>query len=52
MEPAGGRGGPPPLPAIASLLAAVALTHDLVLVTRNSKDFADLPVVTFNPWST
>ena len=41
-----------PLPAIDSLLAATALTHDLVLVTRNSKDFAGLPVVTLNPWST
>ena len=41
-----------PLPAIESLLAATALTHDLVLVTRNSKDFAGLPVVTLNPWST
>jgi predicted nucleic acid-binding protein len=41
-----------PLPAIDSLLAATALAHDLVLVTRNTKDFADLPVQIFNPWST
>jgi toxin FitB len=40
-----------PLPAIDSLLAATALVHDLVLVTRNVKDFAGLPVSTFNPWS-
>ena len=40
-----------PLPAIDSLLAATALTHDLVLVTRNVKDFAGLPVRVFNPWS-
>jgi len=40
-----------PLPAIDSLLAATALEHDLVLVTRNVKDFADLPVEIFNPWS-
>lgn len=40
-----------PLPAIDSLLAATALTHDLVLVTRNTKDFAGLPVQVFNPWS-
>lgn len=39
-----------PLPAIDSLLAATALEHDLVLVTRNSKDFAGLPVQVFNPW--
>lgn len=40
-----------PLPAINSLLAATALTHDLVLVTRNTKAFAGLPVQLFNPWS-
>jgi hypothetical protein len=40
-----------PLPAIDSLLAATALAHDLVLVTRNVKDFAGLPVQLFNPWS-
>jgi len=32
------------LPAIDSLLAATALHHNLVLVTRNLKDFAGLPV--------
>jgi len=41
-----------PLPAIDSLLAATALAHDLILVTRNVKDFAGLPVQLFNPWST
>lgn len=40
-----------PLPAIDSLLAATALEHDLVLVTRNIKDFSSLPVEIFNPWS-
>lgn len=40
-----------PLPAIDSLLAATALQHDLVLVTRNTRDFAGLPVEVFNPWS-
>lgn len=40
-----------PLPAIDSLLAATAITHDLVLVTRNVKDFASLPLEVFNPWS-
>ena len=40
-----------PLPAIDSLLAATALEHDLVLVTRNTRDFTGLPVQVFNPWS-
>ncbi|MBA3033958.1 MAG: type II toxin-antitoxin system VapC family toxin [Gammaproteobacteria bacterium] len=40
-----------PLPAIDSLLAATALEHDLVLVTRNVKDFSGLPVQIFNPWT-
>jgi len=40
-----------PLPAIDSLLAATALEHDLVLITRNAKDFSGLPVEIFNPWS-
>lgn len=39
-----------PLPTIDSLLAATALEHDLVLVIRNTKDFAGLPVEVFNPW--
>ncbi len=40
-----------PLPAIDSILAATACEHDLILVTRNIKDFADLPVQVFNPWA-
>ena len=40
-----------PLPAIDSLLAATALEHDMVLVTRNIKVFGGLPVRIFNPWS-
>jgi len=40
-----------PLPTIDSLLASTALEHDLVLVTRNTKDFAGLPVEVFNPWT-
>lgn len=40
-----------PLPSVDSLLAATAAAHDLVMVTRNSKDFEGLPVQTFNPWS-
>ena len=41
-----------PLPSIDSLLAAIALANDLVLVTRNTKDFIGLPLATFNPWET
>lgn len=32
------------------LIAATALQHDLALVTRNVKDFADLGVAIANPW--
>ena len=39
-----------PLPAIDSLLVATALEHNLVLVTRNLKDVADMPVAVANPW--
>lgn len=38
------------LPAIDGLLAATALQHDLVLVTRNAKDFEGLGVPLVNPW--
>lgn len=40
-----------PLPAIDSLLAATALTHDLILVTRNTRDFAGVALQLINPWS-
>jgi predicted nucleic acid-binding protein len=39
------------LPAIDSLLAATALHYNLVLVTRNLKDVAGLPVKVLNPWA-
>ena len=39
------------LPAIDSLLAATALHHNLVLVTRNLKDVAGVPVKVLNPWA-
>ncbi|MBX0330117.1 type II toxin-antitoxin system VapC family toxin [Oscillochloris sp. ZM17-4] len=39
-----------PLPAIDSLLAALALQHGHALVTRNAGDFADAGVVMINPW--
>lgn len=41
-----------PLPSIDSLLAATALTHDLVMVTRNVKDFEGTGVKTLDPWIT
>jgi len=34
------------------LIAATALVHDLVLVTRNVRDFDDLRVSLVNPWET
>lgn len=40
-----------PLPAIDSLLAATALEHDLVLVTRNTKDLENQGVTLINPWN-
>lgn len=40
-----------PLPAMDSLIAAIALQHSLSLVTRNEKDFAGTGVVIVNPWS-
>ena len=38
------------LPLEDSYLAATALQHDLVLVTRNEKDFSGSGVTVFNPW--
>lgn len=37
-------------PALDSLLEATALEHDLVLVTRNVKNFKDSHVTILNPW--
>lgn len=34
-----------------SLIAATAIVHDLTLVTRNTRDFEDLPLKLFNPWA-
>jgi len=33
------------------LIAATALEHDLTVVTRNVRDFADLGIPVLNPWS-
>lgn len=40
-----------PAPVIDSLLAATAVTYNLAIVTRNQKDFQELPVKTVNPWT-
>lgn len=39
-----------PLPAIDSLLAATALHHGLMLVTRNVQDMEGLGATLVNPW--
>ena len=39
-----------PLPAIDSLLAATAISHDLTLVTRNVADFNLPSLKVVNPW--
>ena len=33
-----------------ALLGATARIHNLILVTRNVRDFWDLPIAVFNPW--
>ncbi|MEO7118825.1 MAG: type II toxin-antitoxin system VapC family toxin [Candidatus Limnocylindrales bacterium] len=40
---------PDPIPTIDGLLAATALVHDLVLVTRNVRDVAGTGVQVFDP---
>ena len=40
-----------PLPAVDGLLAATALTHDWILVSRNEKDLARTGVRLLNPFS-
>jgi toxin FitB len=39
------------LAVVDGIIAATALHHDLVLVTRNTKDFQGLGVEMVNPWS-
>lgn len=36
---------------IDSLIAATAQAHDLIVATRNERDFLDLGVRVINPWS-
>ena len=40
-----------PLPAVDLHIAAIAAQHGLVLVTRNTADFAGLGLEIFDPWS-
>jgi toxin FitB len=39
-----------PLPAIDSLLAATAMSHELTLVTRNVRDFGHPELAVVDPW--
>jgi predicted nucleic acid-binding protein len=39
-----------PLPTLDSQIAATALAHDLVLITRNVKDYAGTGIEVLNPW--
>lgn len=43
-------GSKSPLPAIDSLIAATALTHALVVVTRDEDDMARAGAKVLNPW--
>jgi len=41
-----------PMPLIDGLIAATALSHDLIVVTRNTKDMEQSGVTMINPWIT
>ena len=45
----GARGRPQSAPDL--LIAATARIHNLVLVTRNIRDFADTGITVYNPWT-
>jgi predicted nucleic acid-binding protein len=40
-----------PLPGIDALFAATALHHNLILVTRNTRDMKATGVMLFDPWA-
>jgi toxin FitB len=39
-----------PIPAIDAMIASTALVHNLVVVTRNTRDFETAGVELMNPW--
>ena len=43
--------GPEPVPAVDGLIAATALVHELIVVTRNEDDFRRCGATTVNPWA-
>ena len=47
----GDRAGRPPAAADAQI-AAAAIQHELILVTRNGKDFVNFDIQLLNPWHT
>lgn len=40
-----------PVPAIDALIAATAMTHNLIVVTRNDRDILRAGARVFNPWN-
>jgi len=42
---------PNPRPPMDALIAATALVHGLVLITRNTPHFAGMGITTINPWT-
>jgi toxin FitB len=42
--------GDRPRPVVDTLLAATAVQHSLIFVTRNTRDVDGIPVKTHNPW--
>ena len=40
-----------PMPIIDSMIAAVAMTYECTLVTRNVNDFMDVNIPIINPWN-
>ena len=39
-----------PRPVVDAVIAATAFKHDLVLMTRNVRDYEDLGITILNPW--